>query len=119
MKIPPAFKDIENIRNFPAGSVIFNTGQKGEEMYVVESGEVDIMIDGEVVETVQPDGFFGELALIDSETRSTDAIARTDCSLLALNHHRFTFLVDEMPFFAIRVMKVMAHRLRRASKGED
>ncbi len=115
----PAFKDIQNIRNYPAGSVIFNAAQPGDEMFIVEEGEVDIIIAGEVVETVQPDGFFGEMALIDHAPRSTDAIAPTDCSLLALNQHRFTFLVDEMPFFAIRVMKVMAQRLRRASHREQ
>jgi CRP-like cAMP-binding protein len=84
-------------------------------MFIVQDGEVDIVVGGKVVETVGPDGFFGELALIDSTPRSADALARTNCKLLPLNQHRFTFMVDEIPFFAIRVMKVMADRLRRAA----
>ena len=86
---------------------------KGEEMYVVGEGEVDIIIDGFHFETVLPEGIFGELSLIDQETRSASAIARTDCNLQVIDKRRFLFLVQETPIFAIQVMKVMANRLRR------
>lgn len=118
MKIPHSFREGAQFRTYAAGSVIFELGQPGDEMYIVEEGEVDIVLAGKVLETVSPDGFFGELALIDHEPRSTGAIARTDCRLLVLNQHRFMFLVDEVPFFAINVMKIMADRLRRASSVE-
>jgi CRP-like cAMP-binding protein len=70
-----------------------------------------------VVETIGPEGFFGELALIDQSPRSATAVARTDCKLVGLDERRFIFMVDEMPFFAIRVMKVMADRLRRETRS--
>ena len=41
------------------------------------------------------------------------AVALTNCKLAVVDQHRFSFMVDEVPFFAIRVMKVMADRLRR------
>ena len=84
----------------------------------MEEGEVDIVLDGTVLETVIPEQFFGEMSLIDHEPRSASAIARTDCKLLVLNQHRFNFFVDEIPFFAINVMKKMADRLRRTSRME-
>ena len=118
MKIPPAFKDSAQIRSFPAGSTIFEAGQPGDEMFVVEEGEVDIVLAGRTLETVGKEGFFGEMALIDHAPRSSSAIARTDCQLIAVNQHRFNFLVDEIPFFAIGVMKVMADRLRKATMKE-
>ena len=114
MKLPTILSDPTQLRDFSAGATIFQTGQPGDEMFIVQEGEVDIVVGGRVVETVGPDGFFGELALIDNAPRSADALARTNCKLLPLNQHRFTFMVDEIPFFAIRVMKVMADRLRRA-----
>ncbi len=116
MKIPTTFRESAQIRNYPSGSIIFEAGQPGEEMFIVEEGEVDIVLGDKVLETVVAEGFFGEMVLIDHEPRSTGAIARTDCVLMVLNQHRFNFLVDEVPFFAINVMKVMANRLRRASQ---
>lgn len=115
MKLPHSFRDSAQVRNHQAGSVIFEFGESGDEMFIVEEGEVDIVLEGKVLETVSPEGIFGELALIDHEPRSTSAIAKTDCRLIVLNQHRFMFLVDEVPFFAINVMKIMADRLRRAS----
>ena len=116
MKLPPYFCDPSRLRVFPAGAVIFAAGDPGTEMFVVHEGEVDIVIDGVAVETVGPDQFFGELALIDDLSRSAAAVARTDCQLLPLNQREFTFLVDEQPFVAIRVMKVLADRLRHKER---
>ena len=118
MRLPTLFGDPTQTREFSAGATIFEPGQPGAEMFIVQSGEVDIQIGDQVVESVGPDGFFGELALIDNNPRSTRAVARTDCKLLPLDQHRFTFMVDEVPFFALRVMKVMADRLRRAASSQ-
>lgn len=98
---------------FPAGGIVFRAGDQGTEMYIVETGEVDLLVNGELIETVGAEGFFGELALIDQSPRSADAVVRSACRLLPINRHTFTFMVDEVPLFALRVMKVMADRLRR------
>lgn len=117
MDLPNIFSDASKARSFAAGAPIFKAGDPGSEMFIVQEGEVDIVIHGKVVETVGAEHFFGELALIDEAPRSADAIARTDCKLVPLNQREFTFLVDEIPFFALRVMKVLADRLRRADKS--
>ncbi|WP_035615982.1 cyclic nucleotide-binding domain-containing protein [Haloferula sp. BvORR071] len=117
MKLPNLFTDPSRLRTFKVGDTIFKAGDPGNEMFIVDEGEVDIVINGTVVETVGPEHFFGELALIDEAPRSADAVARTDCKLAALDQRQFTFLVDEIPFFALRVMKVLADRLRRADRA--
>jgi CRP-like cAMP-binding protein len=53
------------------------------------------------------------MALLDKEPRSTTAIANTDCRLVPVDQKRFTFLVQQTPYFAIEVMQIMAERLRR------
>lgn len=116
MRLPNIFSSPVNIRSFAQGTAIFNTGDDSGEMYVVQSGEVDILINGTVVETVGPDGFFGEISLIEDSVRTADAVARTDCSLLPVSRHHFLFMVDETPLFAIHVMKGMADRLRKADR---
>ena len=71
------------------------------------------MIDDCTFETVSSEGIFGELSLIDQETRVASAIARTDCIVQTIDKRRFLFLVQETPMFAIQVMKILANRLRR------
>jgi CRP/FNR family cyclic AMP-dependent transcriptional regulator len=113
MKLTNIFADTSRAISFAAGTSIFEKGDEGSEMYVVKEGEVDVVINDFHFETVYSDGIFGELSLIDQETRVASAIARTDCSLQVIDKRQFLFLVQETPIFAIQVMKIMANRLRR------
>jgi CRP/FNR family transcriptional regulator, cyclic AMP receptor protein len=96
-----------------AAQEIFQIGQRGDRMYVVLEGEVELSLPDRIIETVQPGGIFGEVALLDDRPRSATALAKTDCKLAAVDQERFAFLVQHTPFFAIEVMRVMADRLRR------
>jgi CRP/FNR family transcriptional regulator, cyclic AMP receptor protein len=98
---------------YKAGDTVFQAGDVGKELYVVIEGQVDIVAGGRVVESVIPGGMFGEMALIDSSPRSASAVAAVDSTLAPVDERRFTFLVQETPFFALHVMQVMAQRLRR------
>ena len=98
---------------FAAGSTIFTQGDPADRMYVVSSGSVSLSIDGRLLETLGPGGLFGEMAVIEREPRSGTAVAEADTILVGIDKRRFWFLVQETPFFAEIVMKVMASRLRR------
>lgn len=101
---------------YTAGDTIFREGDEGHEFYVVLEGQVDIMAGGRVAESVLPGGMFGEMALIDARPRSASAVAAADSLLAPVDERRFTYLVQETPFFALHVMSVMAQRLRRANE---
>lgn len=107
------FRNATDCESFSAGQVIFQEGQPGDVMYAVTEGEVDILIHNKIINTVEPGGILGEMALIDTKPRSATAIARTDCKLVPISEKRFTFLVQQTPHFALQVMRVMADRLRR------
>lgn len=102
------------LATFAPGEVIFDKGDKGDKMYVVRSGEVEIVIDGKIVETLSSGGIFGEMALIDGSPRAATARAKTDCEVAPITEKTFLFLVHETPFFAIAVMRALADRLRRS-----
>jgi CRP-like cAMP-binding protein len=103
-----------NIISYAAGDPVFAQGDAAECLYVVRSGCV-LMHDGErELETVSAGGIFGEMALVDGRGRSASATAATDCELVALDARRFQYLLQETPFFAQAVMRVMAERLRRS-----
>ena len=112
MKIPNIFESQTQPEAFPAGGIIFQEGQPGGEMYIVKQGEVELRVHGKTVEVVGPEEFFGEMAVIESGQRSATAIAKTDCVLIPVNAKRFEFMVHEIPFFAVEVMKGLARRLR-------
>jgi CRP/FNR family transcriptional regulator, cyclic AMP receptor protein len=110
------FKLESEPRRCRAGEVIFNEYDMGAEMYVVLQGEVQLSIGGKVVETLGPGGPFGEMALIDQAPRVATATAITDCELAVIPERRFLFMIQTTPHFALRIMKVMADRLRRMNE---
>ena len=113
---PNLFQHDASAESIPAGQVIFAAGDPpGQVMYAVAEGEVDIQLDGLTVETVGPGGFFGEVAMIDHHPRSASAVALTDARVVAITPRRFTFLVQQNPFFALEVMRTMVARIRRLS----
>ena len=65
--------------SFSSGEVIFRAGDPGDNMYVVRSGEVEIELNGKVIETVASGGIFGEMALIDGSARVATCRAKTNC----------------------------------------
>ena len=98
---------------FAAGTTIFEQGEPGEVLYIVRKGGVSLSADGRYLETVESGGMFGEMALIDREPRSATAVAETEVEVVTINKRRFWFRVQETPYFAEIVMRVMADRLRR------
>jgi CRP-like cAMP-binding protein len=99
--------------NYEPGEKIFSEGDKGDQMYVIRTGEVEIERDGKIVETLSPGEVFGEMALIDGSQRAATARAKTACELAPITEKAFLFMVHETPFFAITVMRKLAQRLRR------
>ena len=98
------------------GEVIFAQGDKGDKMYIVQSGEIEIELDGKVIESIGKGGMFGEMALIDGSRRSATARAKSASEVAPITEKSFVYLVDEMPFFALQVMRSLVDRLRRMNK---
>jgi CRP-like cAMP-binding protein len=103
-------------RAFKAGSVIFREGDEAHELFVIKSGEVRIQIGNRTINELPADSIFGEMALIDGEPRSATAIAITDVELVPVTERQFLFLVSQTPYFALKVMRVLAQRLRATNK---
>ncbi|HLI98083.1 MAG TPA: cyclic nucleotide-binding domain-containing protein, partial [Bradyrhizobium sp.] len=79
-------------------------------------GEVRVQIGNRTVRELGADDIFGEMALIDSEPRSATVTAITDVELVPVSEKQFLFLVSQTPFFALKVMRVLAQRLRATNK---
>ncbi len=112
MKINLFDKD-EGAISVAPGQVIFREGAPTDLMYAVISGQVEIVIRGQVVETVEAGGVFGEMALIEDRPRNATATVITESRLVAIDRKRFLFLVQQNPYFSIQLMTIMAERLRK------
>ncbi|HEY8602002.1 MAG TPA: cyclic nucleotide-binding domain-containing protein [Thermomicrobiales bacterium] len=99
-------------QTFAAGQTIFSAGDPGDVMYVVSTGEAEVVIDGRAVETVGTGGIFGEMALIDAQPRSATVVAKTDCLLMSVDGQRFERLVSHHPRFALQMMRILTQRIR-------
>ena len=116
--LPPAttvsiFQRQPDPKTFSAGQTIFEAGQLGDYMYGILEGEVELVVDGKVVETIETGDIFGEGALVrPNGTRFSTAIAKTDCKLAYLDEPRFLFAIQETPMFALEVIRSFSDRLR-------
>lgn len=103
-------------RHFAAGEKIFLEEEVGCAMYMVRSGRVDVITYGIVLENVRAGGIFGEMALIDDAPRSAAAIAAEPTEVVAIDKPTFLAVVRADPQFALKVMGLLATRLRRMNK---
>ena len=117
MKVPGLFHNAKTFKDVPAGTVIFEEGASGTEMFGVVDGEVEVRLPNGAVRKLGPDDTFGEMAIIDSSPRSGTAVAVTDTKLAIIDRNKFLFLVQETPTFALQVMSSMAKRIRSADTG--
>jgi CRP-like cAMP-binding protein len=103
-------------RHLEAGEKIFLEDDAADAMYMVRSGRVDVITYGTVLENVRPGGIFGEMALIDDGVRSAAAIATEPTEVVIIDKPAFLAIIRNEPQFALRVMSLLANRLRRTTK---
>ncbi len=112
-------------RRFASGEVIFSEGDASDALFVLESGEVEVVAaaPGGAARPLAvrgaPDGF-GEMSLVDREVRSATVRARTDCVALQLTAENFTAFRkrsrDGFTLFLVNVARVLSRRLREANQ---
>lgn len=105
-----------SIVHVPAGAPLFTAGEEGHMMYVLATGNADVVLNNRVVEKLVHGSIVGEMGLVSPGPRSASVIASSDCEFVAIDEKRFQFLIQNTPFFAMQVMRVMAERLRAADE---
>jgi len=106
------FSDDSEVVTLAPGQMLFEKGEPGQVMYVVKSGELQIVDGNHVYETVSTGGIVGEMALVERGPRSAGVRASKQSVVIPVDERRFIFMVQQTPFFALRLMKVMSARLR-------
>jgi len=104
-----------------AGETLFKTGEPGDSLYIVRSGEVELFIKDTAGQKIlltiaNPGEVFGELALLDRGPRTATALALTDCELLELDRDDLMRLFQKSPSAALRLLAAMSHMTRKADE---
>ena len=111
-------------RSYKAGEKIFSQGDTGDEMFLIRRGAVRIVLplgnkQSHHLATFGRGDFFGEMAFLDTDPRSADALAFSDIDLFVLSRKRFDTLAEEHKRLAIglilSVARVLSVRLRYAN----
>ena len=95
MKVTGIFHNAKTFKDAPAGTLIFEEGASGTEMFGVVEGEVEVRLPDGTVRRLGPDDTFGEMAIIDRSPRSGTVVAVTDTKLAVIDQNTFLFLVQE------------------------
>jgi CRP/FNR family cyclic AMP-dependent transcriptional regulator len=108
-------------RSFRAGEVIFHRDDPGQVLYIIKEGKVKISLispDGQEISLVVfgKGECFGELALLDGEPRSADAIALEKVECYTLQRSDFQNAIMKHPTIAIQVLEVLSRRLRKTDR---
>lgn len=108
-------------RQVKRGKTIFSKGEVGTSLFAVCSGMVEVVIpstEGKnaVVNLIGEGEIFGEIALLDGGPRTADALAFSDCELMAIERRDFLALLRENPEVTIKLLEVLCARLRRTTE---
>ena len=99
---------------FGDGTSIYRRHERGDCAYIIRRGQVEISERGRAVEIMQPDEIFGEMALIDNESRTASAGALGEVELVPIDRPLFAVLIRDDPEFALTIIHLLARRLRAA-----
>ncbi|MEP6802108.1 MAG: cyclic nucleotide-binding domain-containing protein [Acidobacteriota bacterium] len=99
----------------PAGSMIFSEGETGGALFLIVSGEVEVLRGGERLKRLGDADYFGELAVLTGAARNASVRAVTDCLLLRLERADFHQVLAGSFEAVLAVIRTICRRLQRNS----
>lgn len=96
------------------GEILTAEGGPGDGFFVIDTGEAEASVQGQVTRTMRAGDFFGEIALMTGGNRTATVTATTDLHCYALTPWDFRVLVEDHPEIAWKVLQAMALRMVRS-----
>lgn len=107
-------------RSLAPGETVFDAGEPGDHLYVIQAGEVEMVRENELKERVVarlgPGDFFGEIGAVMGERRNSRAVAVNTTRLIALDRETLEAMCLDEPVIAIRMIRVLVARLIEAER---
>jgi hypothetical protein len=112
--LPPK-RSLDDVASFivtgKAGDVLFSQGDEGSDLYLIDEGEVELLVDDRVVRRLSAGDFFGERSMLARRPREATARAATTCRLLKLDSDTVEQLVSEAPEIGLLMLTRLSGQL--------
>ncbi len=99
--------EIIKVKSFPEKKLILHEGDMGDEMFIILTGSVDVLIANKKIKTIQKGSFFGEMALVDKEIRSASIIANENTRTLIIQRTELLQLFRKENPIGLKMMWAM------------
>jgi len=105
----------------PEGHTLFQAGDPGDSLFIVRVGQIELFIKDTagqkiVLTTAEPGDMFGEVAMLDSGSRTATALALTDCEVLVLDRDDLILLFQRKPEAALHMLGALSGLTRKADE---
>jgi len=99
-------------RFYPPGAQIVRQGDPGDELYIIVSGKVQVLTNGQPVAVRSAGDTVGEMAILTREPRMATLVAEGDVRVLCVEQRQFEVMLRDRPEIGLAVIKTLAQRLR-------
>jgi len=111
--------DTARTRDYASGEVIVKEGGEGTGCYIISSGAVEVVKGADtpnanVLTTLGPGDFFGEMSILDHHPRFATVRAKDDTVCIVITRWDFNAALEDNPKIALRILPVIVRRLREA-----
>ena len=106
---------ISKAKNYDNDEIIFRDGDVGDSMFIVLEGKISITKGDKEIALLEKGASLGEMALLDNENRSANAIAKEDSILLKINQDVFYELMESNADIMKQIIKLLTGRIRTAN----
>jgi len=108
-------------RKFPAKNIVFHEGDQGDNLLIILSGKVKVLLYGKggqefILTILGPGNFFGEMAIFEAAPRSATVMTVEPCEFLLLGQKDVTGLLKKHPMIALKILKKISQRLRKTNE---
>lgn len=114
------FKELFTLTLFEPGEILAAQGEKGQTAYLIEDGQVDVVLDKEEtltkLATLKKGQLIGELAMITKEPRTASLIAAKTTTCYTIERGDFLHLLEEEPYRSLDLFKICSKRLESVNK---
>ncbi len=116
-----ALSEVVDEMSIGAGQTLFQAGDPGDSLFIMQSGEIELFIKDTVgqrivLTTAQSGDMFGELAMLDTGPRTATALALTDCEVLVLDRDDLVLLFQRKPESALHMLAALSGLTRKADE---